>query len=63
MSPDLSCWPRLFLFPHAPLVDGGEHAGPLRKGTFTQEPAWAVTSINLDLAALPARATRIGESV
>jgi len=40
------------------LVDGGRHEGPfyIRK-PFTQEPDWAVTSINLDLDALLARAT------
>lgn len=46
------------------LVDGDEHEGPFYvKEPFTQEPDWAVTSINLDLAALLARATRIGESL
>jgi superfamily II DNA or RNA helicase len=40
------------------LVDGDQHEGPyyIRK-PFTQEPDWAVTSINLDLDALLARAT------
>ena len=40
------------------LVDGGRHEGPfyIRK-PFTQEPDWAVTSINLDLDALLERAT------
>jgi hypothetical protein len=40
------------------LVDGDGYAGPfyIRK-PFTQEPDWAVTSINLDLDALLARAT------
>ena len=39
------------------LVDGEQHEGPyyVRK-PFTQEPDWAVTSINLDLAELLARA-------
>ena len=40
------------------LVDGDGYAGPfyIRK-PFTQEPDWAVTSINLDLDALLERAT------
>ncbi|MFN3595576.1 MAG: DUF3883 domain-containing protein, partial [Thiobacillaceae bacterium] len=40
------------------LVDGEHYQGPyyIRK-PFTQEPDWAVTSINLDLDALLARAT------
>ncbi len=39
------------------LVDGDQHEGPfyVRK-PFTQEPDWAVTSINLDLGELLARA-------
>lgn len=62
MGPD--CWPRLFLFPHAPLVDGDEHDGPFYvKEPFTQEPDRAVTSVNLDLAAVLARTTRTGEFV
>ena len=43
------------------LVDGETHEGPyyVRK-PFTKEPDWAVSSINLDLAQLLARATRLG---
>lgn len=42
------------------LVDGEQHEGPfyVRK-PFTQEPDWAVTSINLDLDQLLARAERV----
>ncbi|TCS97629.1 type III restriction/modification enzyme restriction subunit [Tepidimonas ignava] len=40
------------------LVDGEEHEGPFYvRRPFTSEPDWAVTSINLDLDALLARAT------
>lgn len=43
------------------LVDGEQHEGPFYVTTpFTQEPDWAVTSINLDLDALLARATQPG---
>jgi len=46
------------------LVDGDKHEGPfyIRK-PFTQEPDWAVTSINLDLDALLARATTVEGSL
>jgi hypothetical protein len=46
------------------LVDGDGYAGPfyIRK-PFTQEPDWAVTSINLDLDALLARATTVEGSL
>ena len=42
------------------LVDGDKHEGPfyVRK-PFTQEPDWAVTSINLDLEQLMVRAERV----
>lgn len=40
------------------LVDGDQYEGPFYvRQPFTQEPDWAVTSINLDLGALLARAT------
>ena len=39
------------------LVDGTNHEGPFYvTRPFTQEPDWAVTSINLDLAQLLERA-------
>ncbi len=39
------------------IVDGDDHEGPhYVRNPFTQEPDWAVTSINLDLASLLARA-------
>lgn len=39
------------------IVDGESHEGPhYIRNPFTQEPDWAVTSINLDLAALQERA-------
>ncbi len=39
------------------IVDGDEHEGPhYVRNPFTQEPDWAVTSINLDLASLLERA-------
>ncbi|MGQ9830758.1 MAG: DUF3883 domain-containing protein, partial [Thermochromatium sp.] len=39
------------------LVDGEQHEGPFYvRQPFTQEPDWAVTSINLDLDQLLARA-------
>jgi hypothetical protein len=39
------------------LVDGEQHEGPYYlRNPFTQEPDWAVTSINLDLQELLARA-------
>ena len=40
------------------LVDGEQHEGPYYvRNPFTQEPDWAVTSINLDLAQLLSRAS------
>jgi hypothetical protein len=43
------------------LVEGDRHEGPFYVTTpFTQEPDWAVTSINLDLDQLLAKAERIG---
>ncbi len=43
------------------LVDGDRHEGPFYlHRPFTQEPDWAVTSINLDLGELLARATAVG---
>ena len=40
------------------LVDGEQHEGPFYvRQPFTQEPDWAVTSINLDLDQLLARAS------
>lgn len=45
------------------LVDGDQHEGPFYvTKPFTQEPDWAVTSINLDLDALLARAALPGET-
>mgnify|MGYP000919701998 CR=1 FL=1 len=42
------------------LVDGEQHEGPFYvTKPFTQEPDWAVTSINLDLDQLLARAERV----
>jgi hypothetical protein len=39
------------------IVDGDDHDGPhYVRNPFTQEPDWAVTSINLDLASLLERA-------
>jgi hypothetical protein len=39
------------------MVDGNNHEGPFYvTRPFTQEPDWAVTSINLDLAQLLERA-------
>jgi len=46
------------------LVDGEQHEGPFYvRQPFTQEPDWAVTSINLDLDALLARATTVEGSL
>jgi superfamily II DNA or RNA helicase len=43
------------------LVDGDQHEGPFYvTKPFTQEPDWAVTSINLDLEQLLAKAERVG---
>ena len=43
------------------LVDGDQHEGPFYViKPFTQEPDWAVTSINLDLDQLLAKAERVG---
>ena len=43
------------------LVDGDQHEGPFYvTKPFTQEPDWAVTSINLDLDQLMAKAERVG---
>lgn len=40
------------------MVDGDQHEGPLYvREAFGQEPDWAVTSIDLDLDQLLARAT------
>ena len=42
------------------LVDGSEADGPYYvRNPFTQEPDWAVTSINLDLEQLLARAEKM----
>jgi len=44
------------------MVDGEQHEGPFYvRQPFTQEPDWAVTSINLDLDQLLARPTSVGE--
>lgn len=41
------------------IVDGNDHEGPhYVRNPFTQEPDWAVTSINLDLASLLERAEK-----
>lgn len=46
------------------LVDGNQHEGPFYvRNPFTQEPDWAVTSINLDLDQLLAKAVSSGESL
>ncbi|MGC9560831.1 helicase-related protein [Brachymonas sp. M4Q-1] len=46
------------------LVDGDKHEGPFYvKNPFTQEPDWAVTSINLDLDKLLAKAVSSEESL
>ena len=46
------------------IVDGESHEGPFYiTKPFTQEPDWAVTSINLDLDQLLARAVSAGESL
>ena len=46
------------------LVDGDQHEGPFYvTKPFTQEPDWAVTSINLDLNALLARAKNLGDTL
>ncbi|HEY8905406.1 MAG TPA: helicase-related protein, partial [Rhodoferax sp.] len=43
------------------LVDGDQHQGPFYvTKPFTQEPDWAVTSINLDLDQLLAKAEKVG---
>ncbi len=43
------------------MVDGEQHEGPFYvTKPFTQEPDWAVTSINLDLDQLLAKAERVG---
>jgi SNF2 family DNA or RNA helicase len=43
------------------LVDGDQHEGPFYiRRPFTQEPDWAVASINLDLDQLLAKAERVG---
>ena len=43
------------------MVDGDQHEGPFYvTKPFTQEPDWAVTSINLDLDQLLAKAERVG---
>jgi superfamily II DNA or RNA helicase len=43
------------------MVDGEQHEGPFYvTKPFTQEPDWAVTSINLDLEQLLAKAERVG---
>lgn len=45
------------------LVDGDQHEGPFYvRQPFAQEPDWAVSSINLDLGQLLARATPITAS-
>jgi hypothetical protein len=42
------------------IVDGDNHEGPhYVRNPFTQEPDWAVTSINLDLASLLERAQAV----
>lgn len=44
------------------IVDGESHEGPhYVRNPFTQEPDWAVTSINLDLASLLERSTHAGD--
>jgi hypothetical protein len=41
------------------IVDGDSHDGPhLIRNPFNQEPDWAVTSVNLDLASLLERAEK-----
>lgn len=46
------------------LVDGDKHEGPFYvKNPFTQEPDWAVTSINLDLDQLLVKAVSSRESL
>ena len=46
------------------LVDGDQHEGPFYvRNPFTQEPDWAVTSINLDLDQLLAKAVSSGKSL
>jgi superfamily II DNA or RNA helicase len=46
------------------LVDGEKHEGPFYvRQPFTQEPDWAVTSINLDLDALLARSSHAAGSL
>lgn len=46
------------------LVDGDSYEGPFYvRQPFTQEPDWAVTSINLDLNALLARAKNPGDTL
>ncbi len=46
------------------LVDGEQHEGPFYvRQPFTQEPDWAVTSINLDLEALLSRSSHSGGSL
>ena len=46
------------------LVDGDRHEGPFYvTKPFTQEPDWAVTSINLDLSELLKRSFRVGVSL
>ena len=46
------------------LVDGDTHEGPFYvREPFTQEPDWAVTSINLDLNSLLARSQRPAEGI
>jgi hypothetical protein len=46
------------------LVDGEQYEGPFYvRQPFTQEPDWAVTSINLELSALLARAKKPGDTL
>jgi len=46
------------------LVDGEQHEGPFYvRNPFTQEPDWAVTSINLDLEQLLANGVSSGKSL
>jgi hypothetical protein len=46
------------------IVDGEQHAGPFYvRQPFTQEPDWAVTSINLDLDSLLARSSPVAGSM
>ncbi|CAG2155515.1 RNA polymerase-associated protein RapA [Cupriavidus yeoncheonensis] len=46
------------------IVDGDSHEGPhYIRNPFTQEPDWAVTSVNLELSQLLARAVPIGGSL